>query len=163
MNKSLYQISKEAQELASALIEGEFTPEMETALTINQNELQTKAINYGFVIKSIESDISVIDSEIDRLKALKTSRTNAIETMKAKVLEAMNIYGIEKVTSPTLNLAVRLNPESVDLVNEYQIPDQYRKEKIHITIDKIQIKKDLQDGIEVPGAVLKRNQRLEIK
>jgi hypothetical protein len=161
--KSLFQISTEARNLASALIEGELSSEMETALCINQNELQDKAINYGYVIKSIESDISVIDSEIERLKTLKTSRTNAIDRMKATVLEAMNIYGIEKVTSPTLNLSVRLNPESVDLVNEYQIPDCYKKEKVTVTIDKTMIKEDLKSGLEVPGAVLKRGQRLEIK
>ena len=161
--KSLFNITAEARDLASALIEGELSSEMETALAINQTELQEKAINYGFAIKSIESDICIIDSEIERLKALKTSRANAIDRMKSAVLEAMNIYGIEKVTSPTLNLAVRLNPESVDLVNEYQIPDCYKKEKVTVSIDKALIKEDLKSGLEVPGAVLKRGTRLEIK
>jgi hypothetical protein len=163
MNKSLFQISTEARELASALIEGELSPEMESALVINQNELQEKAINYGYAIRSIEYDVEAIDSEIKRLQALKSSRTNAIDRMKSAVLEAMEIYGIEKVTSPTLNLAVRLNPESVDLVNEYQIPDYYKKEKVTVTIDKALIKEDLKSGLEVPGAVLKRGKRLEIK
>jgi hypothetical protein len=161
--KSLFQISTEARELASALIEGELSSEIELALCINQNELQDKAINYGYAIRSIESDVSIIEDEIKRLQALKTSRINAIDRMKATVLEAMNIYGIEKVTSPTLNLSVRLNPESVDLVNEYQIPDCYKKEKVTISIDKVMIKEDLKSGLEVPGAVLKRTQRLEIK
>lgn len=161
--KSLFQISKEARELASALIEGELSEEIEMALCINQNELQEKAINYGYAIKSIESDISIIDTEIERLKALKTSRTKAIERMKSTVLEAMNIYGIEKVSSPTLNLSVRSNPESVELVNEYQISKKYKKEKVTVSIDKVAIKKDLQDGIEVPGAILNGSQRLEIK
>jgi hypothetical protein len=161
--KSLFQISTEATELASALIEGELTPEMETALTINQNELLEKAVNYGFAIRSIESDVSIIEDEIKRLQALKTSRTKAVDRMKATVLEAMQIYGIEKVASPTLNLAVRLNPESVDLVNEYEIPEIYKKENVTVSIDKVMIKEDLKSGLEVPGAVLKRTQRLEIK
>lgn len=161
--KSLFNISAEARELASALIEGELSEELETALVINQNELQEKAINYGFAIKSIEADIDTIDAEIERLKALKTSRTNAIDRMKSTVLEAMNIYGIEKVASPTLNLAVRLNPESVEVVNEYQVPDIYRKEKVTVTIDKTAIKEAIKSGLEVPGAVLDRKKRLEIK
>jgi hypothetical protein len=53
MNKSLFNISKEAIELASLLEEGEYTPEIEQALAINQNELQEKAINYGYVVKSL--------------------------------------------------------------------------------------------------------------
>lgn len=161
--KSLFQISTEARNLASALIEGELSEELENALVINQTELQDKAINYGYAIKSIEFDVDDIDSEIKRLQGLKTSRVNAIERMKSTVLEAMQIYGIEKVTSPTLNLSVRNNPESVDLVNEYQIPDCYKKEKVTVSIDKTAIKKDIQDGKEVPGAILKRSTRLEIK
>lgn len=161
--KSLFQITKEAQELVLGLIEGELTEQLENALVINQSELQDKAINYGFAIKSIEADIDTIDKEIDRLKALKTMRTNAIDRMKSTVLQAMEIYGIEKVTSPTLNLAVRLNPESVDLVNEYQIPECYKKEKVTVSIDKALIKEDLKSGLDVPGAVLKRGTRLEIK
>lgn len=52
--KSLFNITAEARELASALIEGELSSEIELALVINQTELQEKAINYGFVIKGIE-------------------------------------------------------------------------------------------------------------
>lgn len=161
--KSLFNITQEAQDLVLGLIEGELTEQLENALTINQNELQEKAINYGYAIKSIEADIDTIDAEIERLKALKTSRATAIDRMKSAVLEALTIYGIEKVTSPTLNLSVRLNPESVDIVNEYQIPDIYKKEKVSFTIDKTLIKEDLKAGLEVPGAVLKRTKRLEIK
>lgn len=161
--KSLFNITAEAQQLASALIEGELSEELENALVINQNEIQEKAINYGYAIKSIEADIETIDAEIERLKALKTSRTNAIERMKQAVLDALTIYGIEKVTSPTLNLSVRLNPEAVEIVNEYQVPDIYRKEKVTVTIDKTTIKEDIKSGFGVPGAVLVRKQRLEIK
>lgn len=160
---SIYQLTTEAKELASVLSEGEITPELETSLIINQAELQKKAIDYGFVIKSFESDISIIDSEIERLKALKTIRNNAIDRMKSSVLEAMEVYGIDKIESPTLKLSVRLNPESVELVNEYQIPDCYKKEKTTVSIDKAMIKEDLKSGLEVAGAVLKRGHRLEIK
>lgn len=161
--KSLFNITKEAQDLVLGLIEGELTEQLENALTINQNELQEKSINYAWAIKSIESDIDTIDAEIERLKALKSSRTNAIERMKSAVLEALTIYGIEKVTSPTLNLSVRINPESVDIVNEYQVPDIYRKEKVTVSIDKTAIKEAIKSGLEVPGAVLDRKKRLEIK
>lgn len=160
---SIYQLTTEAKELASVLSEGEITPELETSLVINQTELQKKAIDYGFVIKSFESDISIIDSEIDRLKALKTTRTNGIDRMKSAVLEAMEVYGIDKIESPTLKLSVRNNPESVELVNEYQIPDCYKKEKTTVSIDKNLIKEDLKSGLEVSGAILKRTKSLSIK
>lgn len=160
---SIYQLTTEAKELASLLSEGEITPEIENALVINQAELQTKALNYAYVVKSFENDVESIESEIKRLQALKTSRNNAIERMKSAVLEAMEVYGIEKIESPTLNLSVRLNPESVDIVNEYQVPEIYRKEKVTVSIDKTAIKEAIKSVLEVPGAVLDRKKRLEIK
>ena len=160
---SIYELTVEAQKLASILSEGELTEEIENSLAINQNELQQKAIDYGYVIKSFESDINAIDSEIKRLQGLKTARNNAIKRMKDSVLEAMQIYGIEKVESPTLKLSIRNNPESVNLVNEYQIPDKFKKEKVTVTISKSEIKKALQDGEDVPGATLERSQTIQIK
>lgn len=161
--KSLFKISEEAKIIASALIEGELSEELENALVINQNELQEKSINYAYAIKSIESDIDTIDAEIKRLQALKSSRTNAIDRMKSAVLDALTIYGIEKVTSPTLNLSVRLNPEAVEIVNEYQIPKEFFNEKVTISIDKTAIKEAIKSGQEVPGAVINRKSRLDIK
>lgn len=161
--KSLFQISNEASLLASALIEGELSEELENALIINQTELQEKAINYGYVIKSIESDVDIIEAEIKRLQALKTSRSNAIERMKEAVLKAMDIYGIQKVESPTLKLSIRNNAPSVEVLNEYQIPDSYKKTKVKTTIFKTAIKKDIESGLEVPGAVLTRKTSLQIK
>ena len=134
---TLFKITEQARELSQALIECELAPEMESALIINQNELQEKSINYAYAIRSIEYDLEAIDSEIKRLQALKTSRTNAIERMKSAVLDAMDIYGIDKIETPTMKLSVRLNPPSVELINEYQIPDIFKKEKVTVSIDKI--------------------------
>lgn len=161
--KSLFNITAEARELVSALIEGELSEELENALVINQNELQEKSINYAYAIKSIESDIDAIDAEIKRLQTLKSSRTNAIDRMKSAVLNALTIYGINKVTSPTLNLSVRLNNPSVEIINEYQIPQKFFKEKVKIEIDKVGIKNAIDEGEIVPGAIINRKSRLEIK
>jgi len=160
---SIYQLTREAQELASLLSEGEITPEVETALIINQTELQTKAINYGYVIKSFESDIDIIDSELKRLQGLKKVRDNAITRMKSALLEAMQIYSIEKVESPTLSLSIRNNPESVEVLNEIQIDGKFWNEKVVRTLDKVAIKKAIHLGESVEGAVLIKNQSIQIK
>lgn len=160
---SIYQLTVEAQQIASLLSEYELTEEIEKVLSINQNELQKKAIDYGYVIKSFESDVSTIDEEIKRLQALKSIRNNAIDRMKYALLEAMNVYGIEKVESPTMKLSIRNNPESVNIVNEYQIPKGFFKEKVTLSIDKTAIKNCIKEGSDVPGATLVRNQSIQIK
>jgi hypothetical protein len=160
---SIYQLTVEAQEIASLLSEGELTEEVNEILVINQDLLQKKAIDYGFVIKSFESDVSIIDEEIKRLNAIKSIRNNGIDRMKSALLHAMQVYQIEKIQSATINLSIRNNPESVDLINEYLIPKEFIKEKVTESIDKVRIKKALQNGEEVPGALLTRTKSIQIK
>jgi hypothetical protein len=162
MNKSLFNISKEAIELASLLEEGEYTPEIEQALAINQNELQEKAINYGYVVKSLESDVSAIDEEIKRLRSLKEAKTNAIDRMKSSVLNAMQIYGLKKIESPTLNVSIR-ESESVEVHSLEQLPDTFKTTKVTVSADKVSIKKAIKDGVNIEGAVIVTNSNLQIK
>jgi len=71
---NLYQITQEAQYLAALLETEELTPELEAELLINQEQLQSKGINYAKVIANYQSESDQIDAEIKRLKALKESR-----------------------------------------------------------------------------------------
>ena len=160
--KSLFNITAEALNLASALEEGEITPELENSLIINQTELQEKAINYAYVIRTVEIDVSAIDEEIKRLQSIKKAKTNVIDRMKESVVTAMGIYGIEKVSTPTLSLSLRKS-ESIEIVNESQIPDGFKTKKITLSPDKTRIKQAIKDGDEVQGAVLSINYNLQIK
>jgi len=160
--KSIYVISEEARNLASSLEEGEFTPEMELALVINQNEIQEKAINYGFVLKTFEGDVSLISEEIKRLTAIKKAKENAIDRMKDAVLSAMQIYGIEKISSPTMNISIR-RTESIEVPLLELLDDRFVTEKIVKSADKIGIKKAIKDGEMIEGAFIQANYNLQIK
>jgi hypothetical protein len=162
MKKSLYNITAEALELVSALEEGELTPELETVLIINQNELQEKAINYGYAIKSMEDDVTAIAEEIKRLQAIKTAKNNAVDRMKESISNAMRLYGIEKISSPTLNLSFRKSETvEVDLVEA--LSDDFKIVKTTVTADKIAIKQAIKQGENITGAWIKENFNLQIK
>jgi hypothetical protein len=160
---NLFQITSKARELSLALESGELTKELENELVINQTELQEKAINYGYVVRSLESDVSIIDEEMKRLTAIKKAKNGAIDRMKESVLNAMLIYDIEKVTSPTLNLSVRNNPESVDIPMTELLDEKFLVTKTIVSPDKVAIKKAIQNGENVEGATLVRTQSLLIK
>jgi trans-2-enoyl-CoA reductase len=160
--KSLYIISEEARNLASFLEDGELSQEMETALVINQSELQEKAINYGYVVKSFEGDLSLISEEIKRLTAIKKAKETAIDRMKDAVLSAMKIYSIEKVSSPTLNISVR-RTESIEVPFVELLDARFVTEKIVKSADKIAIKKAIKDGEIIEGAFIQANYNLQIK
>jgi hypothetical protein len=159
---SLFNITARAKELALALEEGELTPDLENELVINQNELQIKAENYAYAIKSLEGDVSIIDEEIKRLRALKEAKTNAIERMKEAVVNAFQIYGITEVKSPTLKLSLRRS-EAVEVINQDQLPECFVKAKTTYTPDKVAIKDAIKSGLTVEGAVLVENFSLQIK
>jgi hypothetical protein len=159
---SLFNITARAKQLALALEEGELTPDLENELVINQNELQIKAENYGYAVRSLEGDVSIIDEEIKRLRALKEAKTNAIERMKEAVVNAFQVYGITEVKSPTLKLSLRRS-ESVEVINQDQLPDAFVKSKTTYTPDKVAIKDAIKSGLTVEGAVIVENFSLQIK
>jgi uncharacterized protein YktB (UPF0637 family) len=160
--KSLFNITAEALQLASALEEGEITAELETSLVINQEELQQKAINYAYVIKTVEYDISAIDEELKRLQAVKKAKNNVIDRMKESVVNAMGIYGMEKISSPTMNLSLRRS-ESVEVDLTEALPDDFKITKTTVTPDKVAIKQAIKQGENITGATLKVNYSLQIK
>jgi hypothetical protein len=160
--KSIYQLTTEALEIASLLEENELTPEIEQVLVINQDELKEKALNYAYVIRTFEDDVTSIDNEIKRLRSLKEAKTNSIERLKESISTAMNIYSIEKVESPLLKLSFRKS-EAVEITNEEVLPLSFKTEKVTYTPNKVKIKEAIKNGETVFGAILQINYNLQIK
>jgi hypothetical protein len=160
---NIYQIEQEYLVLSNDIIEagGEITPELETALAINKEQLQNKGINYGFVIKSLENDISTIEEEIKRLNALKSSRTKTTELLKSTIKQAMQLYGIEEIKTPTLKINFRKS-ESVE-IDDTILNENYFNHKVVSTPDKTRIKEAIKSGKNITGAVLNVNFNLQIK
>jgi hypothetical protein len=167
MNKSLYHISTEAKELVSALEEneGELNPDIESALRINQNELQEKSINYAYAIKTVSNDVDAISEEIKRLQALKKAKDNTIQRLKDTVVNAMQIYGLEKVETPTLKLSIRRSEAVIidDSFTKVNPEGYYMTEKITYTPDKTMIKEAIKRGQNIEGARIIENYNLQIK
>jgi seryl-tRNA synthetase len=159
---NLYEITREAMELASLLETEELTPELEQALVINQDQLQAKANNYAKVIVNIQSDSDAIDAEIKRLKAMKESKERAITRLKEAVKNAMMVSSIEKIESPLFKLSIRKS-ESVEVDMLEGLPSEFVNIKNVVTPDKIAIKEAIKRGEFVLGARLVDNFNLQIK
>ena len=108
----LYEIEKAQLDVIEQLVNngGELTPEIETALALNQENLTTKGTNYGLVVKQIEGECDIIDTEIARLKALKDARLKAVDSLKQNLSRAMQLFGIEEIKSPLLKINFRKSP-----------------------------------------------------
>jgi hypothetical protein len=168
MGQSLYNIQEEYQRLADFLLStgGELTPDIEQALAINKEELQNKAVNYGFVIKQMEAENGIIDSEIARLTENKKRRVKAIERLENNLVGAMRHFGIPKVEQPGLLTLSLRKSEACEIEDESAIPPRFIKVKIVEpikSVDKTAIKAAIKSGEQVPGARIQEHQNLQIK
>ena len=157
---NLYNIKNEYLQIAHKLTEGELTPELEQALIITQENLQEKAINYGYVIKNFESEVNIIEEEIKRLNALKKARQNAVDKLKNNISDAMQLFGILEVKAPTFKMNFRKS-ESVEIFEG--LDQEFITEKVSYQPDKIAIKNAIKEGRTVNGAALVTNLNLQIK
>jgi hypothetical protein len=164
MKIALYQIEQEYISLANQIIdnEGELSEELETALMINQEQLEQKGKGYGYIIKDIEAEIDAIDVEIKRLSAMKKSRTNAVDKLKTTLSDAMQLFQISELKTPTIKINFRKS-ESVEVENINLLDQNFVKVTETRAADKTAIKEAIKSGAEVVGAVLKTNLNLQIK
>jgi len=162
--KNIYNIQTEFLQLETQLIEneGELTPELETALQINKDELQIKGIQYGYVVKSLEDNIDAIDAEIKRLHGIKKSSLNVVDRLKNTLSNAMQIFGILELKTATLKINFRKSEvviiEDLDLIDT-----KFIKTVTTFKPDKMEIKNLLKRGEFVSGASLQNNLNIQIK
>jgi len=157
---NLYNIKSEYINIAMQLTDGELTPELEQALQITEQNLHDKAVNYGYVIKTLESEADIIDAEIKRLQELKKTRSNAVERLKTNITEAMELFGVTEVKAPTFKLSFRKS-ESIEC-DEF-VDSNYCTVKTSIAPDKVAIKQAIKEGKDVVGARLVVKNNLQIK
>lgn len=162
--KTLFKIQQEYAELAYSLIEngGELTPELETALQINRDELESKAEGYGMVINQIDAECTMINNEIDRLQGLIDSRKKAIDKLKSRLSDALTSHGIDKVKSNFINISFR-KTESVEITDESLIPEGFMRKSVSMTPNKTALKDAIKNGELIMGARIVVKNNIQIK
>ena len=159
---NLYQITQEAQYLAALLETEELTPELEAELLINQEQLQSKGLNYAKVQANYQSETDAIDAEIKRLKSMKESRDKKVTWLTESLKKAMIVSGIEKIDSPLFKISLRRS-EAVEVEIPEALPVDWQVKKVTITADKVAIKKAIKEGYSITGSRLIENFNLSIK
>jgi len=160
---NLYNIENEYVMLTQQIIdaEGVVDEDINLALAINLEQLETKGRSYGFIIKTLDNEVEIIDKEIERLKKLKEVRVKTAEELKERLLEAMELFDIVKLESPLLKISLKKS-ERVD-ANVDIISSEYLNKKVTFTVDKVKIKTDIKAGKSIIGAVITSHNNLQIK
>ena len=85
--KTLYMIGEEQKELLAEIEnnEGEITTDLALKMNLLAENIEEKAVAYGFVIKQFEGEESLIDAEIKRLQELKKAKAKTKEYLKERI------------------------------------------------------------------------------
>ena len=160
--KTLYAIGEEQKELLSEIEnnEGEITTAIAERMNLLAENIEEKAIAYGFVIKQFEGEESLIDAEIKRLQELKKAKAKTKDYLKERISAALIEFGIEKVETPLLKLSFRKS-EAVEIIDESLLGQKYFS--YSPKVDKTEIKNALKSGEIVDGARMVTNLNLQVK
>lgn len=164
----LYEIANEYKQIFDEIELESETGELNEEAVLKLSDLQTKmddkVVAVACFIKNIDAERNAI-AEAKKAMAIREARLNR----KIEFLEDYLRFNMErcKITeissSPYFTIKLKKNPYSVDIEDESIIPKDYWKEKVTVSLDKMKIKEEMQQGVIIPGVRLVQNSRVEIK
>ncbi len=127
--------------------------------------LQQKSQNIIGYTKNIELTISAMKEEEKRISDNRKSLENKLINFKKYVKECMERNGITKIETALGTLSITKSPTSVEVVNEDEIPSEFKQEVVTVKIDKTKIKNYFKETGEIPEGtnIVTSNTSLRIK
>lgn len=127
--------------------------------------LQQKSQNIIGYTKNIELTISAMKEEEKRISDNRKSLENKLINFKKYVKECMERNGITKIETALGALSITKSPTSVEIVNEDEIPGEFKQEVVTVKIDKTKIKNYFKETGEIPEGtnIITNNTSLRIK
>lgn len=157
---TLYSIQGKYQQLLN--LAEQLDPELlKDTLESIDDELETKAENVAFVIKELEGQSLVLETETNRLAERKNTINNNVKRLKQSLFDAMITAKKQKIKTNLFTLDIRKNPPSVIVEDESKLLNYLIEQPKKL--DKTKLGDDLKKGIEVPGAKIIQTERLQIR
>lgn len=127
-------------------------------------DLQEKSINVAKYFRNMEADADKIEEAAKQMLARAKAIRTRSDSLKKYLKDNMERAGISKIESPWFVITLAQNPEAVTVDDEESIPRNYFKEiPATFQLDKVLVKKAINDGLFVHGARLTRGTSLRIK
>ena len=159
---NIFEIGSEYQNIISRIEQnnGDLSDDLHEAYINSRDELNNKAKAYIYVIRNKENLIENIDAEIERLREMKKQTEKEIDRIKNYLSLAVDQFG--NFETGLHKISNRIS-KSVEVTDCNLLPKEYLKEKIEINPDKTRIKKALEQGEIISGALLVTKSNLQIK
>lgn len=163
---NLFELSAQYQKIMDEISKEEeiSSDKMQELFSINDS-FDSKVMNYTSIIKTLEANVKAIENQTESMKKRAESMLKKAEWLKDKVKVEMQLCDKKQVENEFHRVTLIQNNPKVVIFNEDQIPDKYVKHKIKETLEiaKSEMLNDLKNNIEIPGAFLTRDIRLQIK
>lgn len=145
----------ELQEMADTDDEG-LKEALQYAMDEIQGEIEVKADNIVMLRRNIESDVTAIDTEIERLSELKRIKNNSVSQISDYLRRNMEAANLKSIKRPLFTITLAMGKEKVIVDNEDAVPDELTAVKTSIAPDKTAIAARLKEIREHNDVVRKR-------
>ena len=161
----LYKIADEFQNILQETDEfGEIDAALLDKLEAVSQAVEAKSIAVACYIKNLEAERNSIEVARKEMAARELQLDKKVEFFTGYLKENMERCGISEISSsPYFAIKIKKCPVAVSVLCEEVIPEKYWKRKEVLSLDRVLIKEDINAGIEIDGAELKQNTRLEIR
>lgn len=159
----LYELTEMYQNISNLIEEDADNETLEKALDEITDNIQIKAENMAKLIKSIEGNINALKDEEKRLQAKRKALENKVVSIKRYLEEQLKVMGLNKVQGNLFTVSIQKNPQSVNILNEDLIPEQFKKVVTTTKIDRKELLAALKEGQEIEGAEIKQTESLRIR
>lgn len=162
---NLFKINAEYEQILNDLYDDEGNMNTQALMKLEENELamEKKAIAIASFIKNMDAERAAIDEAKKAMAEREKRFKKRIEELEDYLQTNMERRSITHISCPYFDIKLKKCPPSVDIQDEEELPDEYKRTKTEIVPDKIKMREEMMAGVIIPGASLKNKLRLEIR
>lgn len=138
---TLYEISNAGKELQLMLMQEELTEEeYQIAMAQIEKLFLEKNENIIKLIRTMETAAEGMKKEEERIHESRKATEEGIKRIKEMTKNVLEQHDIPKVITNVGTITVAKNPMSVEILDESKVPEEFKKTKIIIEVDKTKLK-----------------------
>lgn len=125
---TLYRLTEDLTQILQAIDEEQDQEQIDSLIQLQgetADEVRGKLLNYARLTMHIKSEIDQITAEQERLTARKNRRKNLLESLRGRMIEAMQATGIMKVEDALNTINLRAKPVKLEITDESLVPEQF--------------------------------------
>ena len=127
-----------------------------------EGDLNTKCLNIASWVRNLEAEAKAIKEAQDAMDKRRKAATAKAERLRNYLFHGLKLAGVAKMQFPHFVISVKQCPESVKIADGVKLPDEFLRH-VDPEPNKVAIKEALKAGRDVPGCMLERGEKLEIK